>query len=184
MLYLLTGGVAKLFVSYPAHAGRRDATFLLLGVEEVFGYPQFAGGGFGRVPAEAFTDCEVVKIPGTFLERAVRRRPELALEVASLLEQRLVEYEELVGSLLPRRTDARLAGVLEVLARKFGEDTEDGGVAIGIKLTRVDLAGMISSTRESVTSAVNRLRRRGILAMEAGRIVLLDRGRLAEISRR
>lgn len=183
-LYVLTGGVAKLFVSYRAHAGSRNATCLLLGSGEVFGYPLFAGRRAGRIPAEAFTDCEVVKIPGAFLERVVRRRPEVALEVAALLERRLVEYEELVECLLPRRTDARLAGMVQILARRFGERTGNGSVAIGLTLTRIDLAQMIASTRESVTAAVVRLRRKGILAMEAGRVIIPDPERLAEIGRR
>ena len=182
-IYVLTGGVAKLFVSYRAHAGSKDATFLLLGPGEVFGYPLFVERRSGRVRAEAFTGCEVVKIPGAFLERTMRRRPEVALEVVSLLERRLVEYEELVGCLLSRRTDVRLARVLPVLARKFGERAGDGSVAIGLRLTRIDLAQMTASTRESVTAAVIRLRRKGILAIESERIVLLDLERLAEIGR-
>ncbi len=183
-LYVITQGAVKLFASFAAHAGSKDATFLLLELGEVFGYPLFAGGCPGRVPAEAFTDCEVVKIPGAFLERTVRRRPEVALEVAALLERRLDEYEEAVGCLLPRRTEARLARVLQILARRFGERAEDDSVAIGLMLTRIDLAQMIASTRESVTAAVIRLRRKGILAMEARRVIILDPERLAEIGRR
>lgn len=183
-LYVLTGGVVKLFVSYAGYVGGKDATFLLLGPGDVFGYPVFTAGCPGRVSAEAFTDCEVVKIPGAFLERTVRRRSGVALDVAALLERRLVEYEELVGCLLPRQTEVRLARVLPILARKFGERTVNGSVAVGLRLTRTDLAQMTAATRESVTAAVTRLRRERILAMGAGRIVLLDPKRLAEIGRR
>lgn len=182
-LYVITGGVVKLFASYPAYVGGKDATFLLLGPGDIFGFPLFAGRRTGRVSAEVFADCEVVKIPGAFLERTVRRRPEVALDVATLLERRLVEYEELVGCLLPRRTEVRLARVLPILARKFGERTGEGSIAIGLRLTRTDLAQMTAATRESVTAAVIRLHRERILVMEAGRIVLLDPKRLAEIGR-
>lgn len=157
---------------------------MLLGSGEVFGYPVFAGGGPGRVSAEAFADCEVVKIPGAFLERAMRRRPEVALEVAVLLERRLVEYEELVGCLQPRRTEVRLARVLPILARKFGERSDDGITAIGLGLTRTDLAALVAATRESVTAAVIRLREKRVLAMDEGHIVLLDPERLAEVGLR
>lgn len=183
-LYVITEGVVKLFASYPAHSGSKNATFLLLGPGDVFGYPVFAGRRPGRVPAEAFTDCEVVKIPGAFLERTMSQRPEVTLEVAALLERRLVEYEELVGYLLPRQTEVRLARVLSILACKFGEKAGGVGVAIRLTLTRIDLAEMIAATRESVTAAVIRLRREGILTMDAGRIVLLDPERLTELGRR
>lgn len=183
-LYVLTGGVVKLFVSYRSHVGSKNATCVLLGPGEVFGWPLFAGRHAGRIPAEAFKDCEVVKIPVAFLERIVRRRPEVVLEVAALLERRLVEYEASVECLLPRRTDARLARVLQILARKFGENGGDPRATIELGLTRIDLAQMTASTRESTTAAVIRLRRKGILAVEAGRVIILDPERLAEIGRR
>ncbi|WP_228282631.1 Crp/Fnr family transcriptional regulator [Rubrobacter tropicus] len=181
-LYVLTGGVAKLFVGYAGYVGSKDATFLLLGPWECFGFSAFADGRKSRFSAGAVTDCEAIKVPGALVERAIRRRPEVALEMATLLETRLVEYEELLGCLLPRRTEVRLAKLLPILGRKFGETT-DVGVAIGLRLTRGDLATMVASTRESVTAAVIGLRKKGILEMEGGRIVLLDPERLAEIGR-
>lgn len=126
------------------------------------------------------TDCEVFKIPKVFVERAMRRRPEVALEMAALLELRLIEYEELTGCLLPRRTEVRLAKLLPILARKFGEPT-GSGTAIGLRLTRSPMA---ASTRESTIAAVSGLCESGILAMKAGRVVVLDPERLAEAGRR
>lgn len=182
-LYVLTEGVAKLFVGYAGYAGSKDATFLLLGPWEFFGFPAFVGERKSQFSAGAVTDCEAIKVPGALVERAMRRRPEVALEMATLLEARLVEYEELLGCLLPRRTEVRLAKLLPILGRKFGETT-GGKVAIGFRLTRGDLAAMAASTRESVTAAVIGLRKKGILEMEGGRIVLFDSERLAEIGGR
>jgi CRP/FNR family transcriptional regulator, global nitrogen regulator len=153
-----------------------------LGTGEVFGYPLFAGGHPRASSAEAVIDCEVYKIPKVFVNRAMRR-PEVALEMAALLELRLIEYEEMIGCLLPRRTKARLAKLLPILARRFGEPT-GGGTAIGLRLTRTDLAAMTASTRESTNAAVSGLREKGILAMDAGRVVILDPERLAEVGRR
>lgn len=182
-LYVLTDGVARLFASYPGYAGRKDATFLLLGTGEVFGYPLFAGGRPRLTAAEAVTDCGVFEIPKVYVERAMRRRPEVALEMAALLELRLIEYEELIGCLLPRRAEARLAKLLPILARKFG-GPGGGGTTIGLRLTRSDLAAMTASTREATTAAVSGLRESGILAMKAGRVVVLDPDGLAEVGRR
>lgn len=180
-LYVLTEGVVRLFASYSG-AGTKDATCLLLRTGKVFGYPLFTGGRLRPISAEAVTDCEVVKVPKVFVERAMRR-PEVAVEMAALIELRLVEYEEQIGCLLPRRTEARLAKLLPILARKFGEP-EGGGTAIGLQLTRSDLAAMIASTRESVTAAVSRFRERGVMTMKAGRVVILAPEALAEIGRR
>ncbi len=118
---MLIEGVARLFVRYPGYAGSKDATFLLLGPHDIFGYPVFAGGRFGKFSIETMTDCEVVKVPRAFVERAIRGRPEVAFEMMTLLELRLVEYEELVGCLLPRKTEVRLAKMLLIPARKFAK---------------------------------------------------------------
>lgn len=51
----------------------------------------------------------------------MRRRPDVTLEMAMLLEARLVEYEELFGCLLSRKTEVLLAKLLPILGRKFGK---------------------------------------------------------------
>jgi CRP/FNR family transcriptional regulator len=102
----------------------------------------------------------------------------------TLLELRLVQYEELVRCLLPRETEVRLANLLPILARKFGERGDDGRtVTIDLRLTHQDLAAMVASTRESVTKVLNEMRNRGIVGIEGGRITLKDYATLERISR-
>jgi CRP/FNR family transcriptional regulator, global nitrogen regulator len=100
----------------------------------------------------------------------------------TLLELRLVQYEELVQCLLPRETEVRLANLLPLLAQKFGE-SKDGFVTINLRLTHQDLAAMVASTRESVTKVLNEMRARGIIEVDSGRITLKDTNTLARLSR-
>jgi CRP-like cAMP-binding protein len=126
-LYVLIEGVVKIFVSYPGYAASKNGTLLLLQPCEVFGHPVFAGRRSRRVSAEAVTGCEVVKVPRTFVERAIRRRPEVALEMATLLDLMLAAYEELVGCLLPRKVEVRLAKMLLNLARSSARGLREAG---------------------------------------------------------
>lgn len=183
-LYVLNEGIAKLSARYPRNPGSKSATVLMLKPRDVFGYPAFAGGRSRRVSAEAVTACGVVKVPRAFVERVVRRRAEVALEMATLLEVRLVEYEEVTECLLPRKVEVRLARMLPILARKFGARDEHGKETIGLRLTRNDLAAMTASTREAISTAVSGLRRRGILEIRNGRIVILEARKLVEIGDR
>jgi hypothetical protein len=93
-----------------------------------------------------------------------------------------VRYREMAGCLMPRKVDAKLANLLPILARKFG-DEEEGRLVIRLRLTQEELAKMISTTRESVTCALADLRRRGVLAVVGGRIVILDPDGLANTGR-
>ena len=180
-LYVLVSGVVKLFRPY---SGSKEATLRLLKPWDIFGHLAFAGDAKQRAYAEAVTECKVTKVPKIFIERAIRREPRAALKMMTLLELRLVQYEELVKCLLPRETEVRLANLLPILARKFGEKSEDGRfVTTDLRLTHQDLAAMVASTRESVTKVLNEMRNRGVVEVEGGRITLKDYGALAKLSR-
>jgi len=178
-LYVLVSGVMKLFRPY---SGSKEATLRLLRPWDIFGHLAFAGEARQRAYAEAVTDCVVTKVPKIFVERAVRQEPLVAFKIMTLLELRLVQYEELVKCLLPRETEVRLANLLPLLAQKFG-DRRDGVVTIDLRLTHQDLAAMVASTRESVTKVLNEMRGRDLIEIEAGRITLKDWRALAALSR-
>jgi CRP-like cAMP-binding protein len=169
-LYVLVSGVVKLFRPY---SGSKEATLRLLRPWDIFGHLAFEGETKQRAYAEAVTECKVTKVPKVFVERAIRQEPRVAFKLMTMLELRLVQYEELVKCLLPRETEVRLANLLPILARKFGE-RNDGSVTIGLRLTHQDLAAMVASTRESVTKVLNEMRNRDVIEIEAGRITLKD----------
>jgi len=177
-LYVLVSGVMKLFRPY---SGSKEATLRLLRDWDIFGHLAFAGEARQRAYAEAVTECVVTKVPKIFVERAVRQEPRVAFKIMTLLELRLVQYEELVKCLLPRETEVRLANLLPILAQKFG-DRRDGVVIIDLRLTHQDLAAMVASTRESVTKVLNEMRGRDLIEVEAGRITLKDWRALAALS--
>jgi CRP-like cAMP-binding protein len=180
-LYVLISGVVKLFRPY---SGSKEATLRLLKPWDIFGHLAFAGEARQRAYAEAVTECKVTKVPKVFMERAIRRDPRAALKMMTLLELRLVQYEELVKCLLPRETEVRLANLLPILASKFGERDKDGrGIIIDLRLTHQDLAAMVASTRESVTKVLNDMRNRGVVEIVGGRITLKDYAALTRLSR-
>src|SRR5918998_5351018 len=164
------------------YSGSKEATLRLLRPWDIFGHLAFEGEARQRAYVEAVTECRVTKVPKVFVERAVRQEPRAAFKLMTLLELRLVQYEELVQCLLPRETEVRLANLLPLLAQKFGESKE-GFVAINLRLTHQDLAAMVASTRESVTKVLNEMRARGIIEVDSGRITLKDTSTLARLSR-
>jgi CRP/FNR family transcriptional regulator, global nitrogen regulator len=165
-----------------AYSGSRNFVFLV-GPWEIFGHLVLAKGPVERAYAKAVTDCKVVKVPKVFVERAMRRQPEVALKLMTLQEIRLVQYEDLLGCLLPRKREARLANLLIILVQKFGDYPNIGQPTIGLQLPRQDLAEMVASTRESVTKTLNDLRNRKMIEIAGGRIVVSNPEELAKIGR-
>ena len=177
-LYVVVSGVLKLFRPY---SGSKEATLRLLRDWDIFGHIAFAGETKQRAYAEAVTECTVTKVPKVFVERAVRQESRVAFKMMTLLELRLVQYEELVKCLLPRETEVRLANLLPILSQKFGE-SDGSTITISLRLTHQDLAAMVASTRESVTKVLNEMRNRGIIEIEGGRITLKDSRALMELA--
>jgi CRP/FNR family transcriptional regulator, global nitrogen regulator len=182
-LYIVTEGVIKVA---ERHSGGREATLRLLQKWDIFGRFLTSVGVESRYHAapyaESVTHCEIEKVPKVFAERALRLRPEVARSLATMLELRLIEREELMRCVLPRKTAERLARLLPLLARKFGESPKGGPTMIRLRLTHQDLADMVTSTRESVTAALISLRRQKIIEVDRGCIVLLDPEKLAKIA--
>lgn len=176
-LYVLSRGAVKLRVARP---GSRRFFMLLVGPWEPFGYaslPRRAGPGIPHAYAEAAAACEVLRLPAAPLERALRSRPEAAAEIVDLLEVSLARRGEAVGFLLPRRTEERLELLLPALAERFGE-RHPRGRRIRLRLTHRELGEMAGTSRESVSAALKRLGRRGLVVTEGGHIIVADAGRL------
>jgi CRP-like cAMP-binding protein len=131
--------------------------------------------------AEAVTACRLRKVPKVFVERAVKTHPEVALKMVDLLRLDLVRHWEMAGCLRPHKAEAKMANLLPILARRFGGE-EEGRLVIRLRLTQEELAKMISSTREPVTHALADLRRRGVLAVTDGRMIILDPAGLALVA--
>lgn len=184
-LYVLVDGAIR--VHAPVSADRKRAVLRLISPWETFGRPwtmRDPRDDDGAV-AEALVGCRIEKVPRVFVRRAALARPDAALALATLLEERLAAEEEFARCLLPRGTRHRLARLLPLLDAKFGEDAgQHGERSIPLPLTRGRLAEMISSTRESVTKAMIELREEGLVRMEQGRLSLPDPHGLAAIEDR
>ena len=177
-LYMISSGAVRLTRRYE---GGKEATLSLLGPRDIFGDLVHEATTIQKTGAEAFTSVEIVKVPKIFIERATRSNTEVASTMLTLVELDLAQHRELIQRLLPRRTEVRVAHLLNDLSGKFGVDS-DGVTTIRLRLSHEDLAAMVAATRESVTSAVARLRERGVLATRSGRIHILDPDALNRIS--
>ena len=177
-LYVLTEGAVKLSGGY--HGGK-EVTLMLLGPWEFFGDLAIGRRAYQHARAEAMTDCRVSKAPRVFVERALRTRPEIALKLMDLLRMELVRHREMAACLRPHKAEVRLARLLPLLVQRFGEP-QDVGLVIQLRVTQEELAKMISSTRESVGYALAGLRRRGVLALVAGRMIILDPAALKRLA--
>ena len=98
--------------------------------------------------------------------------PELALNVAKIVHERLNAASATIEDLAYARVPDRLLHLFERLASEHGT-TVEGGTRIDVRLTHADIASLIGSTRETVTLELTNLTRAGKIRSEGGAITLL-----------
>jgi CRP-like cAMP-binding protein len=94
------------------------------------------------------------------------------------MSRRLRRADDIIGNLALLDVYGRVARILLDLAKRDGEQREDG-ILINDRPTQQDLAAMVGTSRETVSRALSEFSRRGYLTM-SGRRILLKRNFLVE----
>jgi CRP/FNR family transcriptional regulator, cyclic AMP receptor protein len=97
--------------------------------------------------------------------------PTTALAVLAEMSRRLRHADEVIGNLALLDVYARVARIIRDLAVKGGERV-DGGLLIRERPTQQEIAGLIGTSRETVSRALNDFTRRGLLEMQGKQILV------------
>lgn len=168
-VYVLKRGIVRI----SSLTGGRELTLALLRKGEVFGEEALLGGAPRDHTAEAYEDALVCIVPRDDFVALLRQRPDMFFEVTRRVGERQHTLRTRVERLLFKGAAARLAQTLLDLAQVHGAPDEDG-VTLALRLSQTDLAKLIGVTRESVNTALSELGRRGLVAVDGGRLRLLD----------
>lgn len=137
----------------------------------------------GAVRIEAFSQSIVCTIHRTSFEDIIKKTPEVALQVIRVLARRLRAAEKEIEDLALRDVPGRVASLLLRVGEEYGE-RDDRGIRLAFRLTHKDLAHMVGSTRETVTTILSRFRDDGLIAVEHKTVIIMDRERLSAIANR
>lgn len=170
-IYLLKAGRVKL--SRFDESGK-EITLAILEEGEFFGEEALQGDGPRQSCAEALDDAFLCRIERAQFEELMADNPELSLEVARQLSERLLGTQDRLEDLAFHDVPRRLAHALLGLAERHGEAREDGSVRLKLRLTHQELASLVASTRETTTSLLSRFRRDGLVETEGRWLRILD----------
>jgi CRP-like cAMP-binding protein len=116
-------------------------------------------------------DALVVVISRERFLKLLSLTPPVALNFIRLLSKRLVKVEKGLAESSHTWSYHRLAKVLLQLSEKYGEEVPTGTL-IKLRLTHEDLANLIGTTRETVTTQLNKFTRMGLLNCQARRLIV------------
>lgn len=167
-VYFLQSGRVKIY--QPAESGRDVILWYCL-PGDIFGLAEAAGGGERTVSAQACDSCDVLAVPQDAFRRFVASRPPAALLAIQVLSARLRGLSDVMANLVADDVDTRIAKLILRLGMRYGR--RDGHVTrLDIPLTHQEIADMVGTTRQTVTSTLNHMKRQGVLTIETRRILI------------
>ena len=175
-LLLVHSGCVK--ISVPGSGGKQ-CIFQIAGPGEIFGEGAVFGERIRRAVAEVLEPTSVTVIPREAVLVYAGENPQFWQSFAEVLGQRVRHLEEQVESLSLLEVEQRIA---RLLLRWVGSAQENGSSeeTPQFRLSQKDLAGLVGATRETTSSSLNKLQRRGCLEIRRRCLVISSLERLAQ----
>ncbi len=170
-IYLVRSGRVK--VSYLSPEGKEITVTIL--------HPGDMYSMHSEASTTVLEPAEVWYIGSEEFKKIVMQNPALAVNLIRILGVILKNTNDALLNLAFKEVNSRLANLLLKMARETGAAT-DRGVVFEPGLTHEEMANIISSTRQTVTTILNRFEKAGIIDVQKKRITVINMGQLAEIS--
>jgi len=166
-LYVITQGRVKVML----FGGGREIILSILRDGEIFGEMSLLDNQPRSASVVASEPTRALVLERTAFARHVADHPDTARAILAELSRRLRQADRIIGNLALLDVYGRVARFLTDLAGKEGELTEEG-ILIRVRPTQQDIAGMVGTSRETVSRALNEFARRGLVILRGRSIVV------------
>jgi CRP/FNR family cyclic AMP-dependent transcriptional regulator len=163
VLFILKKGHVQL---YRMSDEGRKLVIATLGPGTIFGEMAMTGLGMYDAFAEATEEALICILNRADLERLLISKPKIAVRLLDVMAKRLRETEERLEQTLFHDVPSRLAALLLRLRTEKHADT--------IEMTHEELAEHLGVYRETVTAALNNLRKDNLISVGRKQVHLLN----------
>jgi len=187
VVYFVSSGEVRV---YRVSAEGREQVLVRLTEGQAFNtVPAFIEDGRNPANAAAETETRLLSIPAAELRTLTLRHADLSQAVLQDFAGRLVHLTDLASSLGLLNVRQRLVKFLVGQATGAQPDRQQSGgedgmraVQLGRRWTQNDIAAHLGTVRDVVGRALRALEEEGLVRLDRGRIVLLDRGGLERLA--
>lgn len=158
-VFIVRSGRVKIFQLNPKG---KETLLWFCAPGEVFGISELCQGETRRVYAQASERSEIAAVDRAEFMRFLAAHPERALALIDLLSSRLRSLGAFLESITTADVAQRVAMLLRHLGARYGRRVGDK-VTIDMAITHQEMADMIGTTRQSVTTVLSKLKREGLL---------------------
>lgn len=169
MMIVVSG---KVKITSPSPSGS-EVVLNVVDAGEVFGEIALLDGKPRSGDATAMVDSELLVLERREFIPFLEKYPRVSTALLAQLCERLRQTTEMVEDALFLDLPARLSKTLLNLARRFGQETDDG-VRIGLKLSQQELGTFVGMTRESINKQLRAWSEQGLVQVDRGLITILD----------
>lgn len=164
-VYIMQSGRVRI---YHLSSGGRVVSLWFCVADDIFGLTELYHGGTRQVCAQACERSRVLRIARADFCRFLEQTPRAALAALDVVSMRLRGLGRVIEGLVECDVTERLTLLIQRLCQEYGRPDGDA-VRIDLRLTHQDFADMIGATRQTVTSTLGELRRRGVLTFQERR---------------
>ena len=163
-------------ISVPA-AGGREIVLSIMREGDIFGEIALLDGRPHGANATATTDCDLMVIECQDFLPFLRTQPDLTIQIIEILCARLRRRTEQVQDMTFLNLPTRLAKTL----LRLTADVERSGSAPKLTVTQREISQIIGKSRQSTNQQLRSWAKQGIIHLERGVVVVLNRDKLADV---
>jgi CRP-like cAMP-binding protein len=179
-VYFLRSGKVKIHQLSPLG---REVILWFCFPGEIFGLAEVARGGGRVVSAQVSEPSEVLAVSQEKYKDFLESHPAAAMLSLQVLSSRLRILGEMFVNLVLDDVNTRVAKLILRLSARYG--TRVGKeIFLNIPLTHQEIADMVGTSRQTVTTILGELKRQGVLAIDNRRIHIESEELLNEITQR
>ena len=169
-LYIVIDGRLKALTTSPEGD---DVVFNVMGPGEVFGEMALLSERPRSATVRALERCELLVLDRRDFLAFLKRSPEIAVRMLTVLVERLARVSEFVEDVQFLKLPVRLAKKLVLFADRYGREGEGGVLTIDLKLSQEEWGDLVGTTRESVNKQMRAWIDEGLIRIDAGYVTLL-----------
>lgn len=167
VIFFIESGLVKI---YKRGEDNKEIILQVVGPGEIFGEQALGSEASRTIAAEVLHEGVIYVIPRDIFLRACEKRPDLWRDISGVLTARKRQLEKKIELLYLRDVEYRILYYMAELARMFG--VKANGAEYSIPLSQGELASLIGATRETTSTTLNTLARRGLIRLGRRQLIV------------
>lgn len=178
-VYFIYEGKIKI---YKSDINGREQIVNIAKKGEMFPHIGFFRQGDYPAYAEVVEPSTLITIPISQFEGVLIENPELSIKVFRVLGEKIIDLQNRLEEKILNNTYEQFIKLLIRLAKKHGDELQNGTYLLKAEFTNKDLASMIGTTRETVSRTLTKMKKDELIEEDKhGNMILTPNKLLNEI---